>query len=120
MNYNQSWIGTTGEARFALEAIERGFTVLYPYGVRGYDCVVEWSGKFTRVQVKTTSVVDRGDRYKWKLRTSSIGADIFVFHVKNTDLFYMVHPEILNSRVNYKIPLRRINNDNLNNWEIFK
>ena len=114
-------IGRIGEIRFAMEAISRGFTVLYPDGVMGYDCVLEVDGKYTKVQIKTTSVIDQHRRYAWNINRVGKEAEVFVMHVLNTNLFYMVRANVIKEyKAKYKIPLKNIHNKNLHDWKIFK
>lgn len=113
-------IGMVGELSFTIHAIENGFTVLYPEGVHGYDCVVERNGKFTRVQIKTTSVIDDKRRYSWNVNGAHKDADVFALHVKNTDIFFLISAnDLKNIKSKYKIRLNDINNKYLNNWDIF-
>lgn len=114
-------IGRVGELAFAIKAIENGLTVLYPEGVHGYDCVVENNGKFTRVQIKTTAVIDDMRRYSWNISNAGKGADVFALHVKSTDIFFFIDASTVRMKKSkYKIRLKDINNCFLNNWEIFK
>jgi hypothetical protein len=113
-------IGMVGELTFSVSAIDKGFTILWPEGVKGYDCVVEKDGKYTRVQIKTTSVISEKRRYCWNITGAHKNADVFVLHIKGTDIFFMLHAsdEQLKSS-KYRVGLNDINNKNLNNWDIF-
>lgn len=114
-------IGDSGELLFAYHAVENGFTVLFPFGIKGYDCVVEMDNKFTKVQIKTTSVIDQKRRYSWSLNDKGTIADVYVLHVMGTNIFFMIDANIVNKKKsNYKISLKNINSEFLNNWEIFK
>lgn len=114
-------IGRIGEMMFATEAIARGLTVLQPSGVYGYDWVVEYMGKFTKVQVKTTSVVDSGRRYRWMLNTKSVDADVYAFYVTDTNMFFFIDSsDLTDIGESLKVPINKMQEYNLNNWDIFK
>lgn len=114
-------IGRYGELMFAAEAISRGLTVLEPNGVHGYDFVIEHKGKFTKVQVKTTSVKNEGRRYRWTLKTKDYGADVYALYVTDTNMFFIIDTRnmvIKNKSVT--ISISKMQNYNMNNWDIFK
>ena len=114
-------IGRIGEIRFILEALTRGLHVLNPEGEYGYDCVVECNGKMTKVQIKTTSGIDGKLCYTWQISTKSEGADVYAFHILNTDVFFMVYAtDVLTRKSTFKIPFSKLHNHKLNNWDILK
>lgn len=114
-------IGRAGELMFAAEAISRGLTVLQPSGVHGYDWVVEYKGKYTKVQIKTTSVKNSGRRYAWNLTKKSSESDVFVMYVSNTNMFFMVRADdIPKNSKSFYVPLNKMESYEMNNWNIFK
>ena len=84
-------IGRYGELLFVMEAIKRGFNVLYPDNVYGYDYVIEYEGKFTRVQIKTTNSINENRRYIWNITNKSLGSDVFVFIVICIFIHLFIH-----------------------------
>lgn len=51
--------GEQAELLFALTATQLGFTVSKPFGDNArYDAVVDWGGKLSRVQIKSTDFID--------------------------------------------------------------
>lgn len=114
-------IGRIGEVEFVREALLRGLNILHPDGVRSYDFVVEYYGKYTKVQVKTTVGLDENRRYKWNLSRAVSYADVHAFHVLNTDVFFMMPSyEVLKLKHSFNIPLSKIDEYKINNWDIFK
>lgn len=112
-------IGKLGEISFILESIKNGFTVLHPEGTHGYDCVLSFGDKFTRVQIKTTSVSER-NRYRFNISSISRLSDVFVMHVLGTELFWMYDKSEIPVGSRFQIRHDDINNRHLNNWDIFK
>lgn len=114
-------IGRIGEVEFVREALSRGLNILHPDGVRSYDFVVEYDGKYTKVQVKTTMGLDENRRYRWNLSRAISYADVHAFHVLNTDVFFMMPSfEVTRLKNSFAIPLNKIDDFKINNWDIFK
>lgn len=113
-------VGRYGELFFVMKAIENGLNVLHPDGQLGYDFVVEYNGKFTRVQIKTTYAINFNGRYRFDVGTKSIGSDVFVFIVLKESLFFMYNTDIVRTvQKTFTIKTNEVN-ENCNNWNIFK
>lgn len=113
-------LGRYGELLFAMNAIENGLNVLHPDSQIGYDFVVEYQGKFTRVQVKSTLFVKAKNIYAFDVRSRSMGSDVYVFVILNEGVFVMYKTdEVKRVKRTFTINLN-FNNNNLNNWDIFK
>jgi hypothetical protein len=114
------YLGRYGELLFVMKAIENGLNVLHPDGQIGYDFVVEFNGKFTRVQIKTTYIISNDNRYRFDISSKSIGSDVYVFIILRESLFYMYHSdEVRVVQKTFTISTNKIL-DNCNNWNIFK
>jgi hypothetical protein len=65
--------GDIGEASAAMWLASKGATVCIPLGHSpDWDLVVEWMGRFARVQVKTSSYIANG---RWQVRVSTSGGN---------------------------------------------
>lgn len=85
---NAKEVGGHAEARFAVEALERGFSVCKPFiDARKYDFILEKQGRFIRVQVKSTSCLasDAKDG-AYSLRVVHGAAKTQVYTKKEIDL----------------------------------
>lgn len=112
-------LGSYGELRFMSECILKRLTVHAPTEVKGYDCIVEYKGIYTKVQVKTTKYNGKRPRYDWNVRNKSEESEVYVFHVAGTDIFYMVpSATVKKMRTNFHIPHN--NAQHLDDWNIFK
>jgi hypothetical protein len=112
-------LGRRGELRFEEECIRHGLVPMEPVGVKDYDVVVENNGDYFKVQVKSTQRKTKANRYEWNHLTGN--ADIFAFHILDTNDFYLIPRELIRGRKGFKI------NTNgkkykmyLNNWAIFE
>ena len=87
--------GEWAELCFTMRAAEEGLSISKPWGeVAHYDFVVEASGRFLRVQVKSTMFVDRGG-YSCSVRGASgpyVGDafDFLAVYLIPEDLWYIV------------------------------
>jgi hypothetical protein len=59
-------LGAIGVQKVSAKLLEHGFLVSLPIYDDGYDLVVDWKGKLTRVQVKCTSGSEDSRRNKFK------------------------------------------------------
>lgn len=59
-------LGAIGVQKVSAKLLEHGFLVSLPVFDDGYDLVVDWRGKLTRVQVKCTSGSEDSRRNKFK------------------------------------------------------
>jgi hypothetical protein len=92
--------GELAELRFMTRATELGFCVTKPWGdSRRYDFAVETSGRFLRVQVKSTRM-QSGKHYFARLvrsrqRPYEIGdLDFFAIYIVPHDIWYIVPIEM--------------------------
>lgn len=79
--------GNVTELKFLLRAAQLGYTVSQPFGDNAkYDFIVD-SGKLTRVQVKSTSVIKKCDTpcIGYKI-TCNFGAQAVAYSVDDFDL----------------------------------
>jgi hypothetical protein len=112
-------IGTHGELVFASECLRRGYSVFNPIGNQGYDCLVENNGRYKKVQVKTTRK-DNAGRYYFAVRSKSKDSEVYVFHVFNTSLFYVVPSEEVRKRKSIFCITPSKADRWLNNWKLFE
>lgn len=57
-------IGELSELRFLAEAYSRGFVVSKPFGDNAaYDFIIDFNGKLSRVQCKSTATLDERGRF---------------------------------------------------------
>ena len=88
------------ELKFMLRAMELGLFLCKPWGeVRPYDFVVEYGGRFVRVQVKSTMFVDRGG-YSCTVRGADgpYETDSFEFlaaYVFQEDCWYIIPADLV-------------------------
>jgi hypothetical protein len=119
-------LGKRGELAFAEECLARGLSVLDPVGTRGYDFVVEHNGKYTKVQVKATQrAYAEKDKpsaaYSWTCASKSAESEVYVFHILDTGLFYIVPTERVGKGKTFKIRQESKKfSQYLNNFDIFK
>lgn len=97
---NAKEIGGLAEARFAVEALARGFAVCRPFiDNRKYDLILEKQGCFSRVQIKSTSVpiardgsfklcVAHGSKSKKSYCASDI--DVVACYIHTLAVFYII------------------------------
>ena len=99
--------GEWAELRFMLHAAELGFRVTKPWGDNApYDFILEYQGRFYRVQVKCT-LFRRGHSYKCHLDSNGVAytpdqIDFIAAYVIPEDTWYLLpiakvagHPDIL-------------------------
>ncbi|NBW23524.1 MAG: hypothetical protein EBR82_87840 [Caulobacteraceae bacterium] len=98
MKLGNRQIGAVGVAKVAAALFRNGYSVLTPMeDFAGYDLVAEKGGKFIRIQVKTTSGMERGKSFyrfvtckgsRKKLRYYGSNVDYVVCHATDEDLFW--------------------------------
>jgi len=99
--------GEWAEMRFMMRAAELGFRVTKPWGDNApYDFILEYHGRFYRVQVKCT-MFQRGRSYKCHLDSNGVAytsdqIDFIAAYVIPTNTWYILpiakvegHPDIL-------------------------
>ena len=119
---NELRIGDVAEFLFDARAIQRGFIVNRPiHAGTIYDRVIEWNGKFTKVQIKCTTkqhpsgganvVLKRNNNQLYPKEM----VDVFAVYVLHWDNWFFFKNE--GQRSIYITRKKR--QDNLENWDIF-
>ena len=105
-------LGAIGVQKVSAKLLEHGFLVSLPIYDDGYDLVVDWKGKLSRVQVKCTSGSEDSRRNKFKFLAvkgpgfgvsrfrgpdwgvkriySKSDCDAFVFYHTAQDIFFVM------------------------------
>lgn len=105
-------LGAIGVQRVSAKLLSQGFLVSLPVYDDGYDLVVDWKGKLSRVQVKCTSGSEDDRRNKFKFLAvkgpgfgvsrfrgpdggikriyNKSDCDAFVFYHSTQDIFFVV------------------------------
>jgi hypothetical protein len=95
-------IGEITELKFYLKGFDLGLIVSKPYGDSSkYDFITDWNGVLKRVQIKSTSTLDKGnrtDRYRimsasggrTKNSYSSKDIDLIIAYVIPLDVWYII------------------------------
>ncbi len=112
--------GEVAELAFAHKAAALGFTVSKPYGdSTAYDVIVDWKGKLTRVQVKSTNQLVEGGyflnaqrRLRWgtcPYKRSEL--DVIVAYVAPEDCWYVIPLEVVLPKKSLRLYPHRPKND---------
>lgn len=135
-------LGAIGVQRVSAKLLSQGFLVSLPVYDDGYDLVVDWKGKLTRVQVKCTSGSEDDRRNKFKFLAvkgpgfghvkadninkekharkrvySRSDCDAFVFYHSTQDIFFVIPTgKLPKTKSVYFDP----NSKWRDNWSIFK
>jgi len=91
-------VGAVGVARVTGALLRCGYSVLTPYeDFAGYDVVAEEDGKFHRIQVKTSQMMEPNkNRYRFTTASGSgikkliVGVDYVACWAMNDDLFWLI------------------------------
>ena len=101
--------GEVAEVLFAAKAASLGFTILQPLGQsRPYDLVVEFDGKLTRVQVKSSWRLGQYRAYHfpvgtWHRRYRAKDVDIIAAYVAPRRTWYIIPLRAILPRRNVRI-----------------
>lgn len=99
---NSSQLGNIGEARVLSEFVKAGVTCYLPYGDGSTaDLIADFNGKLNRIQVKTSSNLNKAGAMEWKITRQEgfhgnrIGyshdkIDYFAFYCLETDIVCLV------------------------------
>ena len=99
---NSSQLGNIGEARVLSEFVKLGVPCYLPYGDGNTaDLVAEFNGKFNRIQIKTTTSLNRAGAMEWKVtrqegyhgnrvQYNTNDIDYFAFYCLETDMVCLV------------------------------
>lgn len=119
---NELRIGDVAEFLFDARAVQRGFIVNRPiHAGTIYDRVIEWNGKFTKVQIKCTTKQHPSGGANIILRRNNNQlypkemVDVFAVYVLYWDTWYFFNNEGQKSIY----ITRKKRQDNLENWDIF-
>lgn len=104
--------GELAEALFVAKAMSLGFTVLQAFGQsRPFDCVVEYQGKLSRVQVKSSWRLGQNKLYhfpagRWRktfapYKTAHV--DFMAAYVAPKDAWYIIPLKVLVPRTHFAI-----------------
>ena len=122
--------GELTELRFYLIAYSRGWIISKPFGDNAkYDFVVDVGGKLSRIQVKSTSIMDhtnRQDRYavlaasgnKVKKVYTKNEIDFLAMYIIPEDVWYIIPVEKLDGRM--KLHFRPFDSASKGKHESFK
>lgn len=101
-------LGAIGAQKVSAKLLEQGFLVSLPVYDDGYDLVVDWRGKLTRVQIKCTSGSEDERRNKFKFLAvkgpgfkhhstplikrvyNKSDCDAFIFYHTAKDIFFIL------------------------------
>lgn len=93
-------LGEQAELQFYVKSYELGFIVSKPFGDNAsYDFIVDWGGKLSRIQVKSTAIkqIKRCDKYRISLcrghdrRTYAVGEiDFVVAFIHGEKTWYVI------------------------------
>jgi len=98
MKLTSRQVGAVGVARVTGALLRCGFNVLTPYeDFAGYDVVAEDDGKFHRIQVKTSQMMEP-NKSKYRFTTASgsqikkliVGVDYVACWAMSDDLFWLI------------------------------
>lgn len=119
---NELRIGDVAEFLFDARAVQRGFIVNRPiHAGTIYDRVIEWNGKFTKVQIKCTTRNHKSGGANIVLRRNNNQlypkemVDVFAVYVLHWDSWYFFKND---EQKSIYITKKRWK-DNLENWDIF-
>lgn len=135
-------VGDISEHLVTVELLRKGFSVLVPVGDRlPYDRVVDFNGKFFRLQIRTAWYDQASDNYLGNVRNAKTNrknysyvksntkdVDFFVFVIDSLNIFYIIPSliiEKIKSTVTF-IPHRLRKRDGFgvekfkNNWDILQ
>lgn len=123
-------LGNYAELRFILAAYEKGFSVLRPFSDgRPYDFVLEKSGRFIKIQVKSCSItlnerghfpISIGRGTSNKMKYTSKDCDVIAVYLKSLDLFYIIPIQFISTVKLNLYPLKDSSKfvEFKNNWNI--
>jgi len=122
--------GELVELRFYLTAYEKGWVVSKPFGDNAkYDFIVDADGKLSRVQVKSTLVLDRGNRQnryalvaasgcKNKIAYSNTTIDFLAIYIIPAETWYIIPIEEVEGKK--KLHFRPFDSASTGKYEKFK
>ena len=99
---NSSQLGNIGEARVLSEFVKLGVPCYLPYGDGNTaDLIAEFNGKLSRIQIKTTTSLNKAGAMEWKVtrqegyhgnrvQYSTNDIDYFAFYCLETDMVCLV------------------------------
>jgi hypothetical protein len=123
-------LGELAELKFYTIAYENNFIISKPFGDNArYDFIVDCNGKLSRVQVKSTSYIDRANREnryslvvgygnKCKISYTENDIDIVAIFVFPENIWYIIQINKLDGKK--KINLRPFDKNSKGKYEIFK
>ena len=99
---NSSQLGNIGEARVLSEFVKLGVPCYIPYGDGNTaDLIAEFGGKLNRIQIKTTTSLNKAGAMEWKVtrqegyhgnrvQYNTNDIDYFAFYCLETDMVCLV------------------------------
>jgi hypothetical protein len=99
---NSSQLGNIGEARVLSEFVKLGVPCYLPYGDGNTaDLIAEFNGKLNRIQIKTTTSLNKAGAMEWKVtrqegyhgnrvQYNANDIDYFAFYCLETDMVCLV------------------------------
>ena len=99
---NSSQLGNIGEARVLSEFVKLGVPCYLPYGDGNTaDLIAEFNGKLNRIQIKTTTSLNKAGAMEWKVtrqegyhgnrvQYNANDIDCFAFYCLETDMVCLV------------------------------
>lgn len=99
---NSSQLGNIGEARVLSEFVKLGVPCYLPYGDGNTaDLIAEFNGKLNRIQIKTTTSLNKAGAMEWKVtrqegyhgnrvQYNTNDIDYFAFYCLETDMVCLV------------------------------
>lgn len=86
---NSSQLGNIGEARVLSEFVKLGVPCYLPYGDSNIaDLIAEFNGKLNRIQIKTTTSLNKAGAMEWKVtRQEGYHGNRVQYNVNDIDYF---------------------------------
>ena len=126
-------IGELSELRFLAEAYSKGFVVSKPFGDNAsYDFIVDFNGKLSRVQCKSTETLNKKDAFTiyaahgktGKELYSAESIDFLACYVFSFDAWYLIPVNSIKSRAINLYPHKSVRRAKfegfLEKWELFE